>query len=310
MYHRFDENKYPSTNIRMPDFEKHIELIKNEGLIFINANDFEKNLKKNKQKRKILLTIDDAFSSFYLNAWPVLKKNKIPFVLFVSTKEVGNFNYMSWDQIREIAKEEFVHIGNHSHSHEYLVDKSPNEIINDIKKSISILKNKTGYSTKFFSYPFGEYSLAFKKIVGELGFKYAFGQHSGVITKNIDSLELPRFPINEKYGETERFKLIIKTLPLNFKKIFPEERYIAKKNNPPEVIIEFDEEVKNLKRISCYSNEENKWRQSEIIFLNKNKLEINLKGKFTTERGRINCSLRENDGSWRWLGIQFVIAEY
>jgi len=32
-------------------------------------------------------------------------------------------------------------------------------------------------------------------------------------------------------------------------------------------------------------------------------------GKFTTERGRINCSLRENDGSWRWLGLQFVIAE-
>ena len=35
---------------------------------------------------------------------------------------------MNWQQIKEIAKEEFVHIGNHSHSHEYLVDESPNEI--------------------------------------------------------------------------------------------------------------------------------------------------------------------------------------
>ena len=294
----------------MTNFKTQIELIEKNQIKFINPNNFENNLSLNKNKRKILLTIDDSFLSFYKVAWPFLKKNKIPFILFVNTKEVGSFNYMNWQQIKEIAKEEFVHIGNHSHSHEYLVDKSPNEIVNDIKKSISILKDKTGYSTKFFSYPFGEYSLAFKKIVSELGFKYAFGQHSGVITKDIDSLELPRFPINEKYGETERFKLIIKTLPLNFKKIFPEERYIAKKNNPPEVIIEFDEEVKNLKRISCYSNEENKWRQSEIIFLNKNKLKIDLKGKFTTERGRINCSLRENDGSWRWLGIQFVIAEY
>jgi poly-beta-1,6-N-acetyl-D-glucosamine N-deacetylase len=310
MYHRFDENKYPSTNTRMTNFKTQIELIEKNQIKFINPNNFENNFSLNKNKRKILLTIDDSFLSFYKVAWPFLKKNKIPFILFVNTKEVGSFNYMNWQQIKEIAKEEFVHIGNHSHSHEYLVDKSPNEIVNDIKKSISILKDKTGYSTKFFSYPFGEYSLAFKKIVSELGFKYAFGQHSGVITKDIDSLELPRFPINEKYGETERFKLIIKTLPLNFKKIFPEERYIAKKNNPPEVIIEFDEEVKSLKRISCYSNEENKWRQSEIIFLNKNKLKIDLKGKFTTERGRINCSLRENDGSWRWLGIQFVIAEY
>jgi hypothetical protein len=34
-----------------------------------------------------------------------------------------------------------------------------------------------------------------------------------------------------------------------------------------------------------------------------------LNGKFTTERGRINCSLRENNGFWRWLGMQFVVAE-
>ena len=27
---------------------------------------------------------------------------------------------MTWDQIKEISKEDFVEIGNHSHSHEYL----------------------------------------------------------------------------------------------------------------------------------------------------------------------------------------------
>ena len=38
-------------------------------------------------------------------------------------------------------------------------------------------------------------------------------------------------------------------------------------------------------------------------------MKINLKKKFLSERGRINCSLRENNGFWRWLGIQFVIAD-
>ena len=37
-------------------------------------------------------------------------------------------------------------------------------------------------------------------------------------------------------------------------------------------------------------------------------MKIILDGKFVTERGRINCSLRENTGEWRWLGIQFVIS--
>ena len=43
--------------------------------------------------------------------------------------------------------------------------------------------------------------------------------------------------------------------------------------------------------------------------MDKNVLEIEISEKFTGERGRINCSLRENEGFWRWLGIQYVISE-
>ena len=87
-----------------------------------------------------------------------LKEKKIPFILFVSTREVGAFNYMTWDQIREISKEDFVEIGNHSHTHEYLVDESNELIKEDIEKSISIFKKELGKNSDFFSYPFGEYS--------------------------------------------------------------------------------------------------------------------------------------------------------
>ena len=68
------------------------------------------------KKKKILLTVDDAFQSFYDNAWPYLKKNQIPFVLFVSTKPVGNNGYMNWEQIKEIERSKFGVIGHHSHS--------------------------------------------------------------------------------------------------------------------------------------------------------------------------------------------------
>ena len=87
------------------------------------------------------MTIDDGFSSFYKNAWPILKSNKIPFILFVSTREVGKYGYMSWGQIKELAQEDFVHIGNHSHTHEYLVDKTSQEILRRSKKiNIQFLK--------------------------------------------------------------------------------------------------------------------------------------------------------------------------
>ena len=309
MYHRFEENKYPSTNIKIVDFIKQIDLIKKNNFKFIHADNFENSLINLKGEKKILLTIDDAFKSFYDQAWPILKNEKIPFLLFVNTRDVGNKGYMNWKQIKEISKEKFVYIGNHSYSHGYLVDKTNDEISTDINLAISDFKKNLNYNPIFFSYPFGEYSNNFKKIVKDIGFKYAFGQHSGVTDETKNFYELPRFSINEKYGQIKRFELILKTVPLKFKSITPKEMYINNTSNPPLVIVEFFNDIKNIKLLNCYSNELNTWRKSEIEYLNDFKIKINLVGKFTSERGRINCSLREPNGSWRWLGMQFVVAE-
>ena len=78
MYHRFDENKYPSTNIRIPDFKEQLDLIENSNIKFISHEEFEKSLNKKSTVKKILLTVDDGFSSFYENAWPILKDREIP----------------------------------------------------------------------------------------------------------------------------------------------------------------------------------------------------------------------------------------
>ena len=309
MYHRFEENKYPSTNIRVNDFLQHLKIIEENNMNFINPKKFEDELKNNKTSRKVLLTIDDGFSSFYENAWPILKQKKIPFILFVSTREVGAYNYMTWSQIRELSKEDFVEIGNHSHTHEYLVDESSELIRDDIQKSISIFKKELGKNSEFFSYPFGEYSLEFKNIIKSLNFKYAFGQHSGVIDDTKDLYELPRYPINEKYGEIKRFNSLTKTLPFKYKTILPKEKYLLQSKNPPAVTIEFHDGIENLKSLNCYSNEGNKWRQSNINFLNDKTLKVNINEKFIGERGRINCSLRDSSGYWRWLGVQFVISD-
>ena len=309
MYHRFNENKYPSTNIQMEVFVKQLDMIEQMNIKFVDPRDFRQKLSENKRERKILFTVDDGLLSFYKNAWPILRERKIPFILFVNTREVGSYNYMNWDQIIEISNSDIVEIGNHSHSHEYLVDESPELIKEDILKSIEIFEKKLGKNSEFFSYPFGEYSLEFKKIIKDLGFKYAFGQHSGVIDETKDLWELPRFPINEKYGEINRFKTLMKTLPFKYKNIFPRERYLLQSKNPPNIQIEFYENIKNLNQINCYSNEGNKWRNSNLKFTKANFLEINISEKFVSERGRINCSLREENGFWRWLGIQFVISE-
>ena len=290
----------------MDIFKQQIEIIKESNYKFNNPNEFENMFSTPKIKKEILITIDDAFLSFYQEAWPFLKKNKIPFILFVSTEPVGKRGYMTWSQIREVESEDFAFIGHHSHTHDYLINETNDQFISDIEKANKIFLKELGYIPNLFSYPFGEYSKFMRNYVSK-NFKFAFGQHSGVIDLNKDKFELPRFPINEKYGELKRFKSIINYFPLEYKEIFPEEKYLSQENNPPKFQVKFFKEQKNLDNINCYSNEGNKWEKSKTNFSNYT-LTIKFREPFVPRRGRINCSLNDN-GKWRWFGIQFPIKE-
>ena len=306
MYHRFNENKYPSTNIRMDMFDEQMKIIKNQGYEFYDPKNFLNEFDKVKKSKKILITIDDGFKSFYNEAWPYLKKNKIPFILFVSTEPVGKKGYMTWKEIKEIDDSDIGYIGHHSHTHEYLIDMTEKEFIKDIEIATEIFKDKLGYVPPIFSYPFGEYSLFMKNYISK-NFEIAFGQHSGIIDNNKDKFELPRFPINEKYGDLKRFNSLINYNPLEYKSLKPVEKKLENNNNPPELIVEFFDNQKNIKNINCYSKDGGSWGQPNLVF-KKNILYINFESKFLPRRGRINCSLND-DGKWRWFGTQFVIME-
>jgi len=302
MYHRFNETKYPSTNIQMNIFEEQVNIIKKSGYKFLNPNNFHIIYDKEKLEKTILLSVDDGYKSFYQHAWPYLKNNQITFLIFISTEAVGKKGYMGWNEIKEIEKYDFVTIGNHSHSHDYLVNFNYDEFKKDIEKSIKIFEDNLGYNPKFFSYPFGEWDLAQKKFISK-NFDFGFGQHSGVIDLNKDKYELPRFPINEKYGDLERFKFIVELLPLQYKEVYPQEKIIDN-NNPPDMKVEFFKDQK-INNINCYSNEGNGWDSSKLKIEN-NILKINFRDKFNTRRGRINCSMKDEMG-WRWFGVQFIV---
>ena len=306
MYHRFNESRYPSTNIQMDIFKKQIEIIKSSIYTFSDPSRLDENFTTPKKNKEILITIDDAFQSFYLEAWPYLKKNKIPFILFVSTEPVGKKGYMTWDQIKEVESEDFAFIGHHSHTHIYLIDATNEIFVNDIEKANKIFLKELGYIPDLFSYPFGEYSKYMKDYISE-NFNLAFGQHSGVIDINKDKFELPRFPINEDYGILKRFNSIINSFPLEYQELLPFEKKLNIKNNPPQFKVKFFKEQKNINNISCYSNELNKWDKSNISFENQI-MTIKFRGKFNPRRGRVNCSLKDNS-KWRWFGVQFTIQE-
>ena len=96
-------------------------------------------------------------------------------------------------------------------------------------------------------------------------------------------------------------------MSLQFKDLKPLEKYLTIDNNPPKFSVEFFKEQKNLENINCFSDEGNRWEKANVNF-DKNTLKINFREKFIFRRGRINCSLNDN-GIWRWFGIQFSVEQ-
>ena len=72
MYHRFGEENLPSTNIRLEQFVAHIEELTVGGYTVLPVPDIIAALRTGTSlpDRSIGITIDDAFTSVYHQAWP------------------------------------------------------------------------------------------------------------------------------------------------------------------------------------------------------------------------------------------------
>ena len=131
MYHRFGEPSYPSTNIQIERFKKHLEELKNPKYNVLGLSEIVNKLKAGKvlPDYAVAISIDDAFLSVYKNAWPILQNQNIPYTLFVATDPIdhGLSGYMSWDQIREL-KNNGVEIGSQTKSHPHMHKLTEKEI--------------------------------------------------------------------------------------------------------------------------------------------------------------------------------------
>ena len=200
MYHRFGENNYPSTNIRLNQFNEHIKELSSGGYTVLPVKKIIRAIQKGLvlPEKTIGITIDDGYRTVYTTAWPRLRKAGFPFTVFIATGSInnGSSTYMSWDQIREL-KNQGVTIGAHTLSHNHMPTTSLNRNTLELNNSSSKMKAEIGYVPEMFAYPFGEASLENIKLVRRKGFKIAFGQHSGVVNPSTNFGYIPRFSFNE-----------------------------------------------------------------------------------------------------------------
>lgn len=198
VYHRFGDSRYPSTNTTTKQLIKQFEYLKKHNYKVVPLKTILDKVSKKEfiPDNWIVLTIDDAYKSFYNYGLPVFKKYHYPFSLYVyveaSNRCFGDF--MTWKQIKEASK--YGEIGLHSYAHPRLQNLTTKEIIADTNKSYNIFTKKMGFKPISYAYPYGEYTKRVKETLkNNFDFKAILNQSTGTINKNTDLYDIPRIAL-------------------------------------------------------------------------------------------------------------------
>ncbi|CAA6605488.1 Predicted xylanase/chitin deacetylase [Rhodospirillaceae bacterium LM-1] len=304
MYHRFGENAIPSTNIRLEQFEAHLRHLKEGGYRVLSLAEIADALASGKDlpEKSVAITIDDAYLSVYREAWPRLKAYGFPFTLFVTTKDVdgGSKLYMSWEQMREMVKAG-VAIGNHSATHPHMAEMKPEQVLEEFNKSQQRFKEELGFAPGLMAYPYGEASQGVIDQAGKAGFKVGFGQHSGVAHAGGNPFYIPRFALNEHYGDLERFKRTVDTLPLAVTAIEPADP--SPSPSPASFVLTLKDDPP--RGLNCFTGDGAPIKME----IEGRRVVLKLAKPFGPGRGRISCTAPAPNNRWRWFGHQVIIAK-
>lgn len=260
VYHRFNDSRYPSTNITTEAFKDHLETLKVEQFTVLTLGEVVDRMRAGESlpERCAVISVDDGYLSFLTDGWPLLKQYGYPATLFVSTDTVGGSDFMGWQDLLMIQKEG-VEIGNHSASHAYLLDPIPSEsksewrtrVAEDLGRSQGLFQKHLGTSPRLFAYPYGEFSAELTGLIREAGFLAAFGQQSGVISEGQDMHALPRFPVGGAYSAVSEFRsrLFMKNLPVQFE---VHQDTVINDQNPPTLKFYLNSEVVDERTLQCF----------------------------------------------------------
>lgn len=260
MYHHFGVDQYPSTNIRLEQFEAHLDHLASAGYQVWPLTRVVEYLRQQKPfpGRVVAITIDDAYQSVYTEAYPRLRQRGWPFTVFVATDGVDRHfrAYLGWEKMREM-QQHGATFANHSASHDYLVRRRRGEtpdqwqarMREDIQRAQRRLTEELGDVPMVFAYPYGEYDTALADIVTELGY-VAFGQQSGAAGLGGDLRALPRFPMAERFGELADFRTKVAALAFPVVEVQPWDPVL---DDPrPRLTVRLGDSDAQLDQLSCF----------------------------------------------------------
>jgi peptidoglycan/xylan/chitin deacetylase (PgdA/CDA1 family) len=199
MYHHVGvpSDKWRLNTVNSKSFEYQMAFMKRHGFQVISFDDLVEGMKEGQQfaRNTVVLQFDDGYEDNYKYAFPILKKYGFPAIVFLISDKVGAPGFLTWDQVKEMEKYNFV-AGAHTRHHVYLPTLSLVRAQDEIAGSKKVIEDHLGHSIDYFAYPSGGFSEDVKRLVKEAGYKAAVTTNRGKDKFNMDLYELKRIHMN------------------------------------------------------------------------------------------------------------------
>ena len=306
-YFQVGRDEDPSANIRVDQFQAHIDLLQDEGFSVAKLPDVIDSFDRQASlpDHTVALTFDDAYKSVAENALPMLRQARMPATIFVTPRLVDKGgDYMSWDDLRRAARDGFT-IGAKIDLDDIDDDSSTRTLaaVNTVKARI---QQEIGTAPTLFAYADGVATRPMRDIVQTRGFRAAFGQQSGPAAADGDRFMLPRFSMTEAFGDVERFRIAANSLPLAITDVLPADQTVEGVN-PPQIGFTVTEAAIDLQKLGCFVEDQGK---APIEILG-SRIEIRPAEAFDVDdETRVNCTVPATGadaGRWHWLGFDFYV---
>lgn len=248
----------------------------------------------------VALSFDDAYSSVYSNAAPILARLNYPYTLFVNTDTIGNSGFMTLQQLQELASTGLATIANHSAGHGHLA-KKPDEKVQHWQERVhqsldgaqTLLEKEFGNAPPMFAYPYGEFDSALEQQMNQRGW-LAFGQQSGPVGATSSRTRLPRFPMANAYGQLQglEHKLLSKALPVPGEDL--PDGIVS--TNPPHLQMTLPSGF-TPDKLSCFGSGQGRIK----VIAKAQQANVQAPAAFSSRRFRYNCTYPAGDGRFYWL---------
>lgn len=246
MYHHIDNKDQGGDTISTSLLQSDLSFLKHEGFSFINYKQFKEYLLGGSvPDNAVLVTFDDGYESYYINAYPILKSMSVPSVQFVITKNLKNPNgssvpYLSEEEIRSMTHDgNLVEVQSHTddlhskqnnnaylttrltiHGHDETEKDFETRVVSDIQTSISRLHPLQTFPVDSLAYPFGIYNPRAIELIKQSGIQYAYTVQPGIVYRNCNHYEIPRINAGSPWITPNNLLQRIKTQNVQFKEPF------------------------------------------------------------------------------------------